>query len=171
MAMTKKYTKIYVLPLCLILFGCSSNIPIIKAYPRPVELKLYVSSAPSEIRARFATSLSLYYQGKLDSASNELTSLLTESPNYWGSYYYLGLISKDLGLYKTAIGRFREAIKLPVKEPGLRSNIYLALGECWESTGQFADAKRHYRAAININPESVPAKVSYNRVSQLIAQK
>ena len=168
--MTKKYIKIYILSLCLIQFGCSSNIPIIKAYPRPAEYKLYVNSAPPEIRARFATSLSLYYQGKLDSASNELTSLLAENPNYWGSYYYLGLIDKDLGLYKTAVSRFREAVKLPVKEPVLRSNIYLALGECWELTGQFADAKSHYRVAININPESVPAKVSYNRVSQLLAQ-
>ena len=168
--MTMKYAKIYILSLCLILFACSSNIPIIKAYPRPAEHKLYVNSAPPELRARFATSLSLYYQEKLDSASTNLTSLLTEDPNYWGSYYFLGLISKDLGLYKTAVSRFREAFKLPVKEPVLRSNIYLALGECWELTGQFADAKRHYRAAININPKSVPAKVSYNRVSQLLAQ-
>ena len=72
---------------------------------------------------------------------------------------------------ETAIGRFREAAKLPVKEPALRSNIYLALGECWELTGEFADAKMHYRAAININPESAVARDSYNRVSQLIAQK
>ncbi len=169
--MNMKYAKIYVLLLCQILFGCSSNMPIIKAYPRPAEYKLYINSAPPEIRAQFAASMSLYYQGKLDSASTALTSLLAEDPNYWGFYYYLGLISKDLGLYKTAISRFREAAKLPIKEPRLRSNIYLALGECWELTGQFADAKKHYRVAININPESVPAKVSYNRVSQLMAQK
>ena len=169
--MNMKYAKIQILLMCLILFGCSSNIPIIKAYPRPTDHKLYVNSAPMEIRAKFTASLSLYYQGKLDSASISLTSLIAQEPDYWGSYYYLGLINKDLGLYQTAIVRFREAIKLPVKEPDLRSNIYLALGGCWEITGEFADAKSHYRAAININPKSASARDSYNRVSQLIAQK
>ena len=169
--MKLKYAIIYSLLLCLILFGCSSNIPIIKAYPRPAENKLYVSSAPLQIKAKFAASLSLYYQGKLDSASISFVSLIAQDPDYWGSYYYLGLINKDLGLFELAIGRFREATKLPVKEPGLRSNIYLALGECWELTGKFADAKMHYRAAININPESDSARDSYKRVSQLIAQK
>ena len=169
--MDMKYAKIQILLLCLIVFGCSSNIPIIKAYPRPAKYKLYVSSAPPEIRAKFVASLSLYYQGKLDSAAISFVSLTAQEPNYWGSYYYLGLINKDIGLYQLAIGRFREAAKLPVTEPALRSNIYLALGECWESTGQFADAKMHYRAAININPESASARGSYNRVSQLIAQK
>ena len=169
--MDMKYAKIQILLLCLILCGCSTNIPIIKAYPRPANHKLYVNSAPPEIRAKFAASLSLYYQGKLDSASFSLTSLIAQDPKFWGSYYYLGLVNKDLGLYKTAIGRFREATKLPVKEPALRSNIYLALGECWELIGEFADAKMHYRAAININPESASATDSYNRVSQLIAQK
>jgi len=169
--MNMKYAKIQILLLCLILFGCSSNIPIIKAYARPANHKLYVNSAPPEIRAKFAASLSLYFQGKLDSASFSLTSLIAQDPNYWGSYYYLGLVNKELGLYKAAIGRFRKAAKLPVKEPGLRSNIYLAMGECWELTGKFADAKMHYRAALNINPESASARDSYHRVSQLIAQK
>ena len=169
--MKLKYAKIYSLLLCLIVFGCSSNIPIIKAYPRPTDHKLYVNSAPPEIRAKFAASLSLYYQGKLDSASISFTGLITQAPNYWGGYYYLGLINKDIGLYQTAIGRLRKAAKLPVKEPNLRSNIYLALGECWELTREFADAKMHYRAAININPESAAARESYNRVSQLLAQK
>lgn len=169
--MKLKYAKIYSLLLCLIVFGCSSNIPIIKAYPRPAENKLYVNSAPPEIRAKFAASLSLYYQGKLDSASISFVSLIAQDPGYWGSYYYLGLINKDLGLFETAIGRFREAAELPVKVPVLRSNIYLALGECLELTGKFADAKMHYRAAINIDPESASARDSFLRVSQLIAQK
>jgi len=168
--MNMKYAKIYILSLCLILCGCSSNIPIIKAYPRPANHKLYVNSAPPEIRAKFAASLSLYYQEKLNSASISLTGLISQDPNFWGSYYYLGLINKDLGLYQTAIVRFRKATKLPVKEPALRSNIYLAMGECWELSGEFADAKMHYRAAININPESAAARESYNRVSQLLAQ-
>jgi len=169
--MKLKFAKIQLLVLCLIVCGCSSNIPIIKAYPRPVENRLYVNSAPPEIRAKFAASLSLYYQGKLDSASISLVRLTAQQPDYWGSYYYLGLINKDIGQLETAIARFREATKLPVKEPALRSNIYLALGQCWELTGRFTDAKMHYRAAININPESVFARSSYNRVSQLIAQK
>ena len=169
--MNMRYAKIQILLLGLIVFGCSPNIPIIKAYPRPAKYKLYVSSAPPEIRAKFVASLSLYYQGKLDSAAISFVSLTAQDPNYWGSYYYLGLLNKDLGLFETAIGRFREAAKLPVAEQALRSNIYLALGECWESTGEFADAKMHYRAAINIHPESVSARDSYNRVNQLLAQK
>ncbi len=169
--MKLKYAKIQLLVLCLIVCGCSSNIPVIKAYPRPVENRLYVNSAPPAIRAQFAASLSLYFQGKLDSASISLTSLTAQQPDYWGSYYFLGLINKDIGLLETAIGRFREAAKLSVKEPVLRSNIYLALGQCWELTGEFADAKMHYRAAINIAPESAAARDNYNRVSQLIAQK
>ena len=169
--MKLKYAKIQLLVLCLIVCGCSSNIPVIKAYPRPVENRLYVNSAPPAIRAQFAASLSLYYQGKLDSASISLVSLTAQQPDYWGSYYFLGLINKDHGLLETAIGRFREAAKLPVNQPVLRSNIYLALGQCWELTGEFADAKMHYRAAINIAPESAAARDNYNRVSQLIAQK
>jgi len=169
--MNMKYVKIQILLLCLILFGCSLNIPIIKAYPRPADHNLYVNSAPPEIRAIFAASLSLYFQGKLDSAAISFVSLTAQDPNYWGSYYYLGLINKDIGLYQLAIGRFKEAAKLPVAEQALRSNIYLALGECWELTGEFADAKMHYRAAINIHPESVSARDSYNRVNQLLAQK
>ena len=169
--MNMRYAKIQILLLGLIVFGCSSNIPMIKAYPRPAKYKLYVSSAPPEIRAKFVASLSLYYQGKLDSAAISFVSLTAQDPNYWGSYYYLGLLNKDLGLFETAIGRFREAAKLPVAEQALRSNIYLALGECWELTGEFADAKMHYRAAINIHPESVSARDSYNRVNQLLAQK
>ncbi len=169
--MNMRYAKIQILLLGLIVCGCSSNIPIIKAYPRPAKYQLYVSSAPPEIRAKFVASLSLYYQGKLDSAAISFVSLTAQDPNYWGSYYYLGLLNKDLGLFETAIGRFKEAAKLPVVEQALRSNIYLALGECWELTGEFADAKMHYRAAININPESVSARDSYNRVNRLLAQK
>jgi tetratricopeptide (TPR) repeat protein len=115
--------------------------------------------------------MSLYYQGRLDSAARGFRGTLTADSSFWGSYYYLGLINKDLGFYKTAINRFAKAIKLPVKNAALRSNIYLSMGECWELLGELPDAKMHYRAAINLNLESSPAKAGYKRVIQLIAQK
>src|SRR5436305_10604670 len=63
------------------------------------------------------------------------------------------------GLWQEALFRFREAERLDPQNPRVHNN----LGVAYEAAGDFENALKHYKRALEIAPEHRQAKANYAR--------
>lgn len=103
--------------------------------------------APLDDRSRFTLSMSYIRLGRRDWARSELEKLAQEFPTDPLALYWLARLDYDAQQYQTAIAKLQKVIALDPKMMRAWDN----LGLCYDYLGNYDEAVKHYRHAIELN--------------------
>ncbi len=110
--------------------------------------------------------ISLYRAGEWDSAANHFRKALATDPDNWMGPYYLGLIALHYRDWHRAEIDLHESLRLASNDTRIRCRIYLALGQIAEAQGMAASARLNYTTALNLWPDSSPARDALTRLDR-----
>lgn len=156
----------------LIAGGCSRNFTVVKAQPKAQvnqqdRTQYDPDRVPSTTDEQLHEGLILFREGRYTEAQGLFEQAIAVEPDDWSGYYYLARLMIRQENYAVAIEQLYFALDLVPDEPRTRSNIYRSLAECLELQGQFTKAELHYRTALNLFPESTPAREGLSRMQSV----
>lgn len=147
--------------------GCSQT-QVIRGEHRPslaVENNLRTASAADRDQA-LSDGISLYRAGEWESAASYFRKARTTDPGNWMGPYYLGLIALNDRNWRRAEIDLHESLRLASDDTRIRCRIYLALGQIAEAQGMAASARLNYTTALNLWPNSSPARDALARLDR-----
>ena len=165
-------TIVILLTAILIAGGCSRNFTVVKAQSKANtnqqgRTQYDPNRVPSAVDEQLHEGLILFREGRYDEAQGLFEEAIAADPDGWSGHYYLARLMIHQKKYDPAIDELYLALDLAPDEPRTRSNIYRSLAECLELQGQFTKAELHYRTALNLFPESTPAREGLSRLQSV----
>jgi tetratricopeptide (TPR) repeat protein len=103
--------------------------------------------APLDERSRFTLAMAYVRLNRRDWARPELEKLTAAHPDTALYLYWLARLDYDAQQYKPAIVKLRKVIELDPK----MMRAYDSLGLCYDYLGQYDEAEKNYRKAIELN--------------------
>ena len=98
----------------------------------------------------FLLGTSYLYERNLELAEKNLKISIDQNKNYYNSNHNLGVTLQLKENFKEALVLFQKALKLKPKNLGTLNHI----GECYERTKSFEDAKKYYNNVLEIEPNN-----------------
>jgi len=156
----------------LITSGCSRNFTVVKTQPKvqddqPGRTQYDPDRVPSAAEEQLHEGLILFRGGNTKEARQMFEQAIVADPDGWSGHYYLARLMIRQEQYRDAIDELYLGLDLAPDEPRTRSNIYRSLAECLELQGQYTQAELHYRTALNLFPESTPAREGLSRLQSV----
>lgn len=74
---------------------------------RVEQLRKFIQASPGDPFPRYALALELKGRGDAQGAAEELTALLSQTPDYLAAYLQLGMLLQALGRLEEARGAYR----------------------------------------------------------------
>jgi len=95
-----------------------------------------------------------YKAGRYDKAEIGLRDVIKENPNFWESYYWMGMIKYNKSEIKQSVQYFKKAISLDsTKYKYIKNdlkNSYYKLAEIYYKESKFDSSSFYYREVLNI---------------------
>jgi len=162
-------TAVVLLTVILIAGSCSRNFTVVKAQPEAKghqkrRTQYDPNRVPSAVDEKLHEGLILFRAGHYSEAQELFEQVIAADPSGWSGHYYLARLMIHLERYTPAIDELYLALDLAPDKPRTRSNIYRSLAECLELQGNFTKAELHYRTALDLFPESTPAREGLSRL-------
>ncbi len=150
--------------------GCSQRIQLVKArrLDPPQEMDQRDEREPhasSSYDRLIEDGLVLYRRADLKGARRLFERATAIDSTYWLGHYYLGLALTDAGEHAQARADLLSSLDYAPRDKRIRSLIYVALAECWESQGNMGQARLNFLTALNLDPASAPATQGLERVT------
>lgn len=128
-----------------------------------------VAKVPDNSRAHNNLGAALGDQGQLEESLGEFEKALRISPRYGTAYYNLGKTLTRLGRNDEAIGYLETALEMIVEgDARERAGAHSQLGFALYNLNKIDDAVRHFRRALELDPETPAAH--YNLANALSRQ-
>jgi tetratricopeptide (TPR) repeat protein len=129
------------------------------------EFNRVVEINPTAYEAYTRLGAALANQQKLDEATAALSKALSIFPDYGPALANLGFAQERQGKTDEAISSLNEALQ-HLANSDLAANIHLSLGNLMAARGQASEAAAHYREALRLKPDFVPALQRLKQLSQ-----
>lgn len=113
------------------------------------KLRRQVRKQPRSFQPRYAYALSLYGEGKLDSAETELREAILLNPRHAQAHVYLGKVLLMQGDEEAAAAHFEKATVLSP----LYAEAFSHLGSAREKKGDLLGAEGAYLRAVVLDPK------------------
>lgn len=95
-----------------------------------------------------------YQAGKYEAAVRDLKEAVKLSPDWEDPHYVLGLALTELGNLKEAIEKFKQVVKLAIKDqPKILASYNM--GNAYANLGEYQGAIKSYQQAIELNANSL----------------
>jgi tetratricopeptide (TPR) repeat protein len=133
-----------------------------------ISFKKAEAITPLDVRNRFTLAMSYIRLNRRDWAKPELERLVKEQPANALYLYWLARLDYDAQQYNEAVAKLTKVIAL---DPTMM-RAYDNLGLCHDYLGQYAEAVKHYRKAIELNRQQPRASAwpHVNLAITLLAQ-
>jgi tetratricopeptide (TPR) repeat protein len=128
------------------------------------EFNRVIEINPTAYEAYTRLGAALANQQKFDEATAALSKALTIFPDYGPALANLGFAQERQGKTDDAINSLNEALR-HLANSDLAASIHLSLGNLMAAQGQASDAAAHYREALKLKPDFVPAQQRLKQVS------
>ena len=155
-----------------LILGCSGGMDTVKArylgqrpVADPVAVTAQKDSKPDE--PRLSQAKELYGRGSLDSCLTIVDRELSLNPDRWQAYYLKGMIQTERDEFEQSLETLRMALRHCPNTATDRSLVYVALGNCYERSGQTARAQQSFITAFNLDPLSEQARSGIERLKPL----
>ena len=165
----KLMVALLLLTILVISNGCTRSFTVVKAQP-----KTQVNSSnrerydpnrtPTVAEEHLHEGLILFRSGNFQQARHHFKQAIADNPHGWSGHYYLARVMMRQEEYTAAMEHLYVGLDLAPNEPRTRSDIYRSIAECLELQGELARAELNYRTALNLFPESTPAKQGLARL-------
>jgi tetratricopeptide (TPR) repeat protein len=129
------------------------------------EFNRVIEINPKDYEAYTRLGAALANQQKLDEATAALSKALAIFPDYGPALANLGFAQERQGKTDEAINSLNEALQ-HLATSDLAASIHLSLGNLMAARGQASDAAAHYREALRLKPDFVPAQQRLKQLSQ-----
>jgi arylsulfatase A-like enzyme/Flp pilus assembly protein TadD len=103
----------------------------------------------------------LIAQKRLAEAKKLCQEMLSQHPDYYGSYRHLGRICFEEGDKRKAQVYMRQSLKLNPEQPGLHFNLAMLLAE----QGRYDNAVEHFKEVLRLNPNQV---LAHNKLGSVL---
>jgi tetratricopeptide (TPR) repeat protein len=117
-----------------------------------ISFKRADAAVPLQARNRFTLAMSYLRLNRRDWAKPELERLAKEQPTNALYLYWLARLDYDAKAYSEAIAKFTKVIAL---DPAMM-RAHDSLGLCYDYLGQYDEAVKHYRRALELNAQQTP---------------
>ena len=107
------------------------------------------AAVPLQARNRFTLAMSYLRLNRRDWAKPELERLVKEQPANALYWYWLGRLDYDAKAYNEAIAKFTKVVALDAT----MMRAHDSLGLCYDYLGQYDEAVKHYRRALELNAQ------------------
>jgi tetratricopeptide (TPR) repeat protein len=129
------------------------------------EFNRVVEINPKDYEAYTRLGAALANQQKMDEATAALSKALSIFPDYGPALANLGFAQERQGKADDAINSLDQALQ-HLANSDLAASIHLSLGNLTAARGQASDAAAHYREALRLKPDFVPAQQRLKQLSQ-----
>ncbi|MEW5994035.1 MAG: hypothetical protein AB1744_06530 [Candidatus Zixiibacteriota bacterium] len=171
----KSINRCLVVLVAVLSFGCTQQVDVIKTRYRPAEQpqpadRTAQSSADSLFQRTLDEGLRLLQQDSLMEAGLCFDRALAIDSSQWMPYYYLAGIDAEKENYSKARAHLFSSLEKAPVDKQVRSLIYSALAESWESEGNLGRAHLDFLTALNLDPNSKRASEGLDRIEQTRTQ-
>lgn len=153
--------------LIILAVACGSHrADVVKAqYYQPAPRQSMLPDAQNHLN----DGVSMFRAGRHESAADHLRKCLAVDSTVWSAHYYLGLVLLAQEQPEAATVELRSGLTLAPPDSRTRSRIYVALGQVEENLGHASQAKLNFLTALNLWPESGPARAGLERLSRPVS--
>lgn len=116
---------------------------------------------PDAAKTRDNYGLLLFRSGRLDEAAIQFREAIRVEPGYGPAHYNLGNVLQSQGRLPEAIAAYREALEH--ESSPLAAEIHNDLGVALALTGRVAEARDHFRRALDLRPDFADARANLQR--------
>lgn len=126
-----------------------------------------LKAAPTYLRARLNLGMAYSLSGRREDAARTLDEAIRQQPDSGEAHMLLGMVRSDQGKGDEAQRLFETALRYPMRDDQT-AHTHADLGAILARKGQVAEAEKHFRAAIGLQPSLIPAH--RNLVAALVEQ-
>jgi tetratricopeptide (TPR) repeat protein len=128
-----------------------------KNFRRTIKLR------PDDKNAQVKLALTHELSGEEDMAIMVYSTIIEKNPNYIPAIYSLANLYIEKEMYKEAIVKFKEILKINQDY----HRAYLGLGLCFDKLNKYVYATRYYKKYIALKPNSQTAKSLVGRIYEI----
>ncbi|MBL8177893.1 MAG: tetratricopeptide repeat protein [Bryobacterales bacterium] len=126
-----------------------------------------LKAAPTYLRARLNLGMAQSLSGKRDEAGRTLEEAIRQQPDSGEANMLLGMVRSDEGKTDEAQRLFETALRHALRDDQA-AHVHTDLGSILARKGQVAEAEKHFRQAIGLQPRLIAAH--RNLVASLVEQ-
>lgn len=95
--------------------------------------------------------MALVYKGEGERARTIFKEIVAERPDFVMGYYYMGMVEKNMGMYKDALVNFDKVAKAYERQdPSISAECYMHMGDIFKQQGDMNQANNMYQKAASM---------------------
>lgn len=167
--MAKISTYIVIL-IGLTIIGCGRKATVIKARQVQSHQRIIAAELNRVSQSEWGQALAQAYksqaEGDFQYSELLLREIISINKDFWLCHFLLGQMEADNSAKDKALHHFYNSLFSAPDRQEVRSLIYLAIAQTFESNHDPARARQHYRTALELDPLCLVARQSLQNMSE-----